>query len=258
MRLFLVIGESYLYQPNFVADFLRKTSDEVIGAALVTKSPPKSDLSKYLIEHFYYLRPYEITKLALATIKALLRDGFAKRTKDGYFNSVRSVFETFDIKYFEVEKSINKRVYLDKIRATMPDVIISSNPLIFLEEILQIPKICCLNRHSSLLPSYGGLWPVFHAVRRAEEFTGASIHIMVSGIDQGPVLSQAKVLIQNDDSVSNLYTKTYGISTQLLLQALDKVRVLDFNPILTGVQASYFSNPTKTDWQEFRKNKGRF
>lgn len=56
------------------------------------------------------------------------------------------------------------------------DVIISSQSLYFGKKILEIPVLCCINRHSGLLPNNGGLWPGFQAVRKGEPETGVSVH----------------------------------------------------------------------------------
>ena len=262
MKVFLIIGESRFYQPDFVASFLRETKDEVVGAILVTKAPPKADLNKYIFKNLYVLRFNEIFKLGLFTIKAIILDLFARKEKDQNFYSVETVYKCFDLDYFKVESSINKKEILDRIREKNPDVIISSNPLIFKEEILSLPKICCINRHSSLLPEYGGLWPVFHALREGAKNTGVSVHTMTPEIDKGIVLAQYKVPIYKNDSVSDLYSITFRLSSLAVLDALDKIRNNDFTAVNSRdhelLTPSYFSNPTKDDWAMFRENFGKF
>ena len=258
MKLFLVIGESHVYQPNFVAEFLRRTTDEVVGAALVTKAPIKTDMIRYLLTHINKLIPVEIIGLAIDTFRTVVLNLLPRDRNSCNFYSVRAVYKAFNIPFFEVADSINKSDYLEKITSLKPDVIISSNPLIFKAPLLAVPTKCCLNRHSSLLPACGGLWPIFHAVRLGSIHTGTSIHIMMPGIDQGAVLAQGQVEIQPSDTLRSLYAKTYTISAGTLLKALDKVRVSDYTPISSSEPASYFSNPTDNDWMEFRKRGGKF
>lgn len=248
MKLFLVMSEANFYQPDFVADFLKKTKDEIVGAALVTRTPPRGNLQLYLIKHFYYLKPLEIIKLGITTLSLIVKKV-----------SVKSVFDHYKIKYFNVENNINQEKYLRKIRKTKPDIIISSNSLYFNKEILSIPKICSLNRHSALLPSYGGLWPVFQAVRSGEKYTGVSVHLMESKIDTGKVLAQEKVLIRRKDTIAELYEKTFDLSARVLLKALDKVRKKNFRQsVLFKSKPSYFQFPTREHWNDFRKLDGKF
>ena len=50
------MDEIRFYHPDVIAKFLRDTSDTVVGAFLVTKIPRKSNLQKYLVRRWYYLR----------------------------------------------------------------------------------------------------------------------------------------------------------------------------------------------------------
>ncbi len=198
-------------------------------------------------------------KLFFRKIVLSLNDILCKKSSDTPFYSVRSVLKFNNIDFFEVEYDINKKIYLDKIRWKNPDVIISSNPLIFKKELLyEIPNICCINRHSALLPSYGGVWPVFQAYRSGEQYTGVSVHVMESKIDDGAVLAQRKILIEKSQTLADLYEKCFGISADLVVAALEKVRNKNFSSCAEKKKLSYFSFPTAAQWKEFRRRGGRF
>lgn len=248
MKIFLVLSETTFYQPEFIDDFLNSTKDEIIGAAVVTKTGPKGDIEAYLINHFYYLKPYELIKLGFSVIKNAINPN--KKT-------VRKVLRKHHINFFEVKYSINTPEIIHKIKQLIPDVIVSSNPLIFKEQFLSIPSICCINRHSALLPAYGGLWPVLQAVRAGEMYTGVTIHTMEKEIDKGIILSQKKVETL-DKSVSKLYEETFALSASALLEALDKIRNYNFSSIKNSETPSYFSFPTSEHWKEFRKRNKKF
>lgn len=259
MNLFLIIDETRFYHPDFVADFLKKTKDLVVGAGLVTKIPDKNRIENYLVKNWSYLTISEITKLFYRKRYLALKDLFSERAFDKPFYSVKSVLEFFKIDYFDVEYDINKRFYLDKIIEKKPDVIISSNSLIFKNEILKrIPRICCINRHSALLPSYGGLWPVFQAYRNGEQYTGVTVHTMEAKIDTGTVLAQKQIKIGDTDTVADLYEKCFAISADVIIEALEKIKNNDFSSCEEKTTPSYFSFPTKEHWIEFRAKGGKF
>ena len=50
MKLFLIVGETPFFQPNFVRDLLHNTTsdDQWVGAALIINDPEQADLEKYL------------------------------------------------------------------------------------------------------------------------------------------------------------------------------------------------------------------
>lgn len=259
MRLFLVIAENSFYIPNFLAGFLRQTPDQVVGAALVTKTLPKNDLQTYLIRHWYYLTPREMLKLVAQRSAMAVKDRVLPKSAAGPFYSVRAVLAFHHIETFEVQNDINRPLYLDRIRRKEPDVLVSSNPLIFKEEILRIPRICCLNRHSALLPAYGGLWPVFQALRNGEAYTGATVHTMERKIDGGIILARRKVPIGPGATVAGLYEETYRVSVEALLEALDKIRANELAPLpQNGFVPSYYSFPTREHWEDFRRRGARF
>lgn len=244
MRLFFVLDEG-IYHPMFLSQFLQKTRDRVVGAALVTKIPEKNDVQGYLLKNWRLFKLSEIVKM-----------GFAKAGMKIRGKSVKAMLKEFGIPFFEVEQDINRKQYIDWIAEKKPDVIVSSNPLIFGQEILKIPSICCLNRHSALLPSYRGVLPVFQAWRNNEKFVGASIHTMQKSVDKGKVLAQKKVEIKENDSLHSLYSKCFKASVEALLESLDKVRKKDFSTVGEN-RPSYYSWPTKEQWQEFRKRNGK-
>lgn len=244
MRLFFVLDES-IYHPAFLQEFLQRTRDKVVGAALVTKIPEKNDVERYLLKNWRLFRLGEIVKMGLA------KAGMKIKGK-----SVKAVLKKFGIAFFEVEQDINRKQYLERIAESKPDVIVSSNPLIFGQEILEIPSICCLNRHSALLPAYRGVLPVFQAVRKGERFVGASIHTMQKSVDRGKVLAQKKVEIKEEDSLHSLYSKCFEASVDALLKAVDKVRKRDFSTV-GGNRPSYYSWPIEEQWKEFREKGGR-
>jgi methionyl-tRNA formyltransferase len=157
------------------------------------------------------------------------------------------------------ETNVNSKVFLSYLKKLEPDVIVSSNSQIFKRELLELPKIACINRHSALLPSYGGILPVFQAVAHGEKEVGVSIHHMVEGIDEGRVITQRVIPIDKGEILSDIYKRCFDISAELILEALDIIKNNDGITVDTSSRVkSYNSYPTKEDWKMFKKNAGRF
>ena len=129
-------------RPHFPPFFPRPSCyfKEVVGAGSGISVPVKSNLTKYLIRKFYYLKIFEIAKLLIEFLK----------NKNNNLSSVKSVLVKNEIPFIKIKKNINQKKYINYINDLSPDVIISSNSLIFQKEVLSIPKICCINRHSRL------------------------------------------------------------------------------------------------------------
>tara|TARA_B100000214_G_C23919576_1_gene605363 strand:+ start:114 stop:890 length:777 start_codon:yes stop_codon:yes gene_type:complete len=257
MRLFLIIDETHFYHPSFVQELIKKTKHKIVGAGLVTKILPKNNIEYYMIRNFFYLKISELFKLATKKLYLKFKNFSTIKKNTDSFYSVRNVFEHFEIDYFEIENDINQKHYIDKIQMKSPDIIISSNSLIFGNKILKIPKYC-INRHSALLPAYGGLWPVFQAVRKKEKKVGVSIHTMEKKIDKGILLAQKVIKIEKEDTVDTLYQKCFACSAQLVLDAIKKIEINNIQPISNNYIPSYFSFPKKRHWKQFRKTGIKF
>tara|TARA_Y100000590_G_scaffold258877_1_gene290550 strand:+ start:2546 stop:3328 length:783 start_codon:yes stop_codon:yes gene_type:complete len=259
MKILIIIDETSFYHPKFTDDLinsLKRKKYDVYGA-IVTKIEKKNNIERYLISKFYKLYFSEI--LALSSKKILfkiLNFLFPSGLKNDFF-SVRSAFKKNKISFFNIKENINQKKYFEKIKNIKPDIIISSNSLIFNRDILDIPRLGCINRHTSLLPSYGGLWPVIQAIANNEKKTGVSIHKMTSKIDVGDIYAQREIDISNNKNVSSIYKAAFSISGNLIIEAIENLinnKTLPISPR----SKSYYSFPTKIDWINFRKNGGRF
>jgi methionyl-tRNA formyltransferase len=64
--------------------------------------------------------------------------------------------------------------------------------------VLDIPTHGCLNVHPSLLPKLRGPSPALTAVLTDERITGVSIMLMNEKMDEGPVVAQARIALEED------------------------------------------------------------
>lgn len=66
------------------------------------------------------------------------------------------------------------------------------------KNILEIPKRGCLNVHPSLLPKFRGPSPALSAILADERETGVSVMLMNEKMDEGPVVAQATIQLDED------------------------------------------------------------
>jgi phosphoribosylglycinamide formyltransferase 1 len=64
-----------------------------------------------------------------------------------------------------------------------------------------------LNIHPSLLPSFPGIRAVDQALAAGVKLAGCTVHQVELAVDSGPVIMQAAVPVQEDDSVATLQTR---------------------------------------------------
>ena len=254
MRIFLVFEEGTFFTPDFVNRLIidLNMNDRIVGGILITKVPESCDIERYIRKNWRKLYFSEILLLGFKKINRLLLSIFKSNKKSNSFYTVKDVLNHHKVDWFSVQNDINTEANLKKVEKTKPDIIINSGSLIFRKKLLKIPKKGCINRHSSLLPSFGGLWPVFHAVRLSEPI-GVSAHLMAEKIDTGEVLSQKEILFKPADTLYDLYEKTFLISSDLIIEALNKIRKNDYDNLNSDYKPSYFSWPDENDWKQFRE-----
>jgi methionyl-tRNA formyltransferase len=90
------------------------------------------------------------------------------------------------------------------------------------DTILNIPKYGCINIHPSLLPKYRGPSPIQSAILNQEKETGVSIMLLDSKMDHGPILSQAKISVDDEEVPETLRNKVVEVGTPLLLETIKK------------------------------------
>lgn len=77
-----------------------------------------------------------------------------------------------------------------------------------------------LNIHPSLLPKYPGLNTHARALAAGDAEAGCTVHLVTEGVDEGPVLGQAAVPVQPDDTPASLAQRVLAAEHRLYPQAL--------------------------------------
>ena len=77
-----------------------------------------------------------------------------------------------------------------------------------------------LNIHPSLLPLYPGLNTHARAIEAGDLEAGCTVHIVTEGVDEGPILGQARVPIVEGDTAEALAERVKTAEHQLYPQVL--------------------------------------
>jgi len=77
-----------------------------------------------------------------------------------------------------------------------------------------------LNIHPALLPSFAGLHAQRQAVDYGVKYSGCTVHFVDQGMDTGPIIKQAVVPVEDDDSEDSLAQRILVQEHQLYWQVL--------------------------------------
>jgi methionyl-tRNA formyltransferase len=92
--------------------------------------------------------------------------------------------------------------------------------LILPKQILDAPRLGCLNLHASLLPRWRGAAPIQRAIMAGDKETGVMVMQMDEGLDTGPVLLAEHVPIAPSATSGSLHDELSQIGASLMVRAL--------------------------------------
>lgn len=137
------------------------------------------------------------------------------------------------VKEFAVEKNISvyqpvkirkNQEFIDEIKELNPDVIcVVAYGKILPKEILDIPKLGCINVHGSLLPKYRGAAPIQWAILNGDKKTGITTMYMDVGMDTGDMILKQEVDIDDNETTGELWDKLSKIGGNLLVETLKQI-----------------------------------
>ncbi|MFB2839364.1 methionyl-tRNA formyltransferase [Floridanema evergladense] len=117
------------------------------------------------------------------------------------------------------------------------------------QQILDMPKIGCVNVHGSILPKYRGAAPIQWCLYHGEKVTGITTMLMDAGMDTGAMLLKAQTPIALLDNSQDLAKTLSQIGADLLIETLLKLQRQEIEPIpQDDLIATYASLIQKSDY----------
>ncbi len=114
------------------------------------------------------------------------------------------------------------------------------------EEILNMPRLGCINIHASLLPAYRGAAPIQWCVINGEEKTGVTIMQMAKGMDTGDILLQKEVVLDEKETGGSLFDRLMETGAELIVEVLPKIEAGELTPVVQKEElATYAGKITK-------------
>ena len=129
-----------------------------------------------------------------------------------------------NLRIYQPLKVRNNIEFLDEIKNLKPDVIcVVAYGKILPKELLDIPRLGCINVHGSLLPQYRGAAPIQWAVLNGDKTTGITTMYMDVGMDTGDMILKEKVQIGEDETTGELWDRLSKIGAKLLVETIEQI-----------------------------------
>lgn len=169
-------------------------------------------------------------KIAATVLKGIIEDGYnvvLVVTNVDKKVGRKGILTPSEVKQVALENNIEvfqpERIRLDnkRIQEVNADVLITcAYGQIVPLEVLNAPRIGCINVHGSLLPSLRGASPIQSALFLGLKETGVTIMEMIDRMDAGRMYAKKVVEIAEDENYTSLYDKIAEAGTSILLEML--------------------------------------
>lgn len=118
----------------------------------------------------------------------------------------------------------NIKEQYNEILALEPDLIITcAYGQIIPKEILDYPRLGCINVHASLLPKLRGGAPIHRAIIEGHSKTGITIMYMGVGMDDGDMIAKKEIEIDYNDTAESLHDKLAILGRYFLIEVLPSI-----------------------------------
>ena len=180
------------------------------------------NLSAVFIEHF----EYPIPKFKTADEEKVWNEFFflREKTEDSLlpFSSSNSTLNR--PMFFNIEKgALNKNETLQSISSFNPTKIIIFGTSLLQVKYLELFPNCIFNLHVGLSQYYRGsscnFWPIYDL---RPDLIGATIHFVSAGIDDGKIVMQDKIKLNEYDSEFELMIKPIMLGTSLMIKTINE------------------------------------
>ncbi len=99
------------------------------------------------------------------------------------------------------------------------------------KEILEQPRLGCINVHASLLPRYRGASPIQRVILDGEKSTGITIMQMNEGLDTGDILYTKSIDLAPDETFETLHDRLMVLGGEALTEALPLIEAGKLTPV---------------------------
>lgn len=145
---------------------------------------------------------------------------------------VKSVAIAHNVPVWQPQRIKKEAETLTLLRQAQADVfVVVAYGQILSQEILDMPKLGCVNVHGSILPKYRGAAPIQWCIYHGERETGNTTMLMDAGMDTGPMLRKAYTPVQLMDNAQTLATNLANSGADLLVETLLNLGGGEIQPI---------------------------
>lgn len=171
------------------------------------------------------------------------------------FSAVKEVALAHNIPVFQPCK-IKEAEAVEELTKYKADIfVVAAFGQILSKEILDMPRLGCVNIHASLLPKYRGAAPIQWSVINGDEKSGVTIMKMDVGLDTGDILYVKEITLDKKETGESLFDKLAELGGEAIVEALPLIENGSLVPVPQDDSKSSYAKMLKKELGEIDFNK---
>lgn len=168
-------------------------------------------------------------------------------------SAVKQLASNHDLPIIQPKSLRNEQAQQELAAFNADIMIVVAYGLILPQEVLDTPRLGCLNVHGSLLPKWRGAAPIQRAIWAGDSESGVTIMQMDKGLDTGAMLYKASLDIAEDETSTTLYERLAQLGPKALVEAIDLLSENKLNAQIQDNELATYAHKlskdeAKIDW----------
>lgn len=114
---------------------------------------------------------------------------------------------------------------VEHLRSWQPDiVVVMAYGQILSQEVIDVPRIACINAHASLLPRHRGAACIQAAIEAGDDETGVTIMHVVKKLDAGDIICSRSIPLRGTETAESLHDDLAALAPEALADAITQLR----------------------------------
>ncbi|MGD6737701.1 methionyl-tRNA formyltransferase [Photobacterium leiognathi subsp. mandapamensis] len=147
----------------------------------------------------------------------------AGRGKKLTASPVKAIALEHDIPVYQPVSLRNEEAQQELAAIDADIMVVVAYGLLLPQEVLDTPRLGCINVHGSILPRWRGAAPIQRSIWAGDTETGVTIMQMDIGLDTGDMLKVATLPIEATDTSATMYEKLADLGPDALIDCLSDI-----------------------------------
>ncbi|KJG00672.1 methionyl-tRNA formyltransferase [Photobacterium angustum] len=147
----------------------------------------------------------------------------AGRGKKLTASPVKNIALEHDIPVYQPASLRNEEAQQELAAIEADIMVVVAYGLLLPQEVLDTPRLGCINVHGSILPRWRGAAPIQRSIWAGDTETGVTIMQMDIGLDTGDMLKVATLPIEASDTSATMYEKLAELGPDALIDCLSDI-----------------------------------